>query len=75
MTTTTTTTTERLLDTIEAAEFLHLGKRTVQELVADRRLSCVRIGRAVRFDVADLRRFIEEQKRRSTGWKKTTPAQ
>ena len=62
---------ERLLNTGEAAEILNLGKRTVQELVEARRLNSIKIGRAVRFDPADLRRFIEEQKRRATGWKKS----
>ena len=62
---------EALLDTAEAAKFLRLGKRTVQELASERKLAFVKIGRSVRFDIADLRKFIENQKVRELGWKKT----
>jgi excisionase family DNA binding protein len=65
-----TTSPERLLDTAEAAKFLNMGKRTVQELAAERKLTQIKIGRSVRYDLADLRSFIESQKIKATGWKK-----
>jgi excisionase family DNA binding protein len=60
---------DRLLRTLEAARFLGMGKRTVQELVADRKLAFVKIGRALRFDPADLRAFVESNKIKAAGWK------
>jgi excisionase family DNA binding protein len=63
--------TQRLLTTDEAAQFMALGKRTIQELVADGRLAHVKIGRSIRFDIEDLQRFVESQKKKAAGWKKT----
>lgn len=60
---------EPLLDTLAAARVLGVGKRTVQELVADRKLAKVSIGRAVRFDPADLRAFVEANRVKAAGWK------
>lgn len=60
---------DRLLDTLEAARFLGVGKRTIQELAADRKLAAVKIGRSVRFDPADLRAFVEASKIKAAGWK------
>ena len=48
-----------LLNTPSAAKFLGVGTRTIQELVADRKLACVKIGRSIRFDPADLASFVE----------------
>jgi excisionase family DNA binding protein len=62
-----------LLDTPAAARRLGVGKRTVQELVADRKLACVKIGRAVRFDPADLAAFVEANKIKAAGWKGGRP--
>ena len=58
-----------LLDTPAAARRLGVGKRTVQELVADRKLACVKIGRAVRFDPADLAACVEANRVKAAGWK------
>jgi excisionase family DNA binding protein len=60
-----------LIDTRAAARFLGMGKRTVQELVAGRKLACIRIGRAVRFDLADLRAFVEANRVKAAGWKES----
>ena len=51
-----------LLKPKEAAEALAIGIRKLRSLTAGGELPCVRIGRAVRFDPADLRAFIERQK-------------
>lgn len=61
--------TDRLLDTLETARFLGVGKRTVQELVADRKLAFVKIGRSIRFAPADLAAFVEANKIKAAGWK------
>lgn len=64
----------KLLDTSEAAKFLRMGKRTVQELVAARKLAFIKIGRSVRFDPADLRAFVEANRIKAAGWKKPQAA-
>ena len=61
----------RLLDTDEAAAALNVGRRTIQERLADGTLGCVRIGRAVRFHPDDIAAFIERNRRKAVGWKKT----
>jgi hypothetical protein len=63
----------KLLDTAEAAKFLRMGKRTVQELAAERKLAFIKIGRSVRFDPADLRAFVEANRIKAAGWKKSKP--
>jgi excisionase family DNA binding protein len=63
----------KLLDTAEAAKLLQMGKRTVQELTAERKLAFIKIGRSVRFDPADLRAFVEANRIKAAGWKKSTP--
>jgi len=45
-----------------AAKLLGVCEKTVFNLVKDRKLRCVKIGRAVRFDPADLAAFIEQNK-------------
>ena len=53
----------RLLLTIrEAAGALAVCEKTISNLMKDGRLRAVRIGRAVRIDVAELRAFIEARK-------------
>jgi excisionase family DNA binding protein len=61
--------TPALLDTLAAARFLSMGKRTVQELVAARKLAFIKIGRATRFHVADLEAFIDSNRVKAAGWK------
>ncbi len=51
--------TSRLLDIDGAAEHLCVTPRFIRRLVAERRLPFVKLGRHVRFDPADLDRFIE----------------
>jgi excisionase family DNA binding protein len=60
---------QRILTTCEAASYLAIGKRTLQEHVAAREIASIKIGRSVRFDIADLDAFIESRRVRATGWK------
>jgi excisionase family DNA binding protein len=54
---------EKLLVTPpEAAKLLSIGKRKLWSLTAGRQIPCVRIGKLVRYDPADLRAWIEQQK-------------
>ncbi|MCA9055447.1 MAG: helix-turn-helix domain-containing protein [Planctomycetaceae bacterium] len=54
----------RLLLTAEqAAESLTISPRKLWELTSTGQLPCVRIGRAVRYDRADLEAWIAAQKR------------
>jgi excisionase family DNA binding protein len=46
----------------DAAAALSVCQKTLWALTRDGKLPVVRIGRAVRYDVADLRRFIEAAK-------------
>jgi len=48
----------RFLDTPGAAQYLGCGERMVRRLVFERRVAFVRVGRHVRFDVADLDAFL-----------------
>jgi len=59
----------KLLHVGEAAAFLAVSKRTLQQLTTDRLLAVVKFGRNVRYDIADLRRFAESRKIREIGWK------
>ena len=52
---------KRLLNVQEAAEYLGLEINTVYKKSRLRELPSVKIGRALRFDVVALRRFIEER--------------
>ncbi|MCP5534258.1 MAG: helix-turn-helix domain-containing protein [Akkermansiaceae bacterium] len=60
---------EGLVTLEPAAAFLAISKRATQDLVADGLLASVKIGRSRRFDVADLRRFVEDRKVKARGWK------
>lgn len=60
---------QRILTTTEAARYLSIGKRTLQEHVAAREITSIKLGRAIRFDMADLDAFIEGRKRKAIGWK------
>lgn len=52
-----------LLTTREVADALHVHPRTVQRLVERGELAVVRLGAAIRFDPAELVRFIAERTR------------
>jgi excisionase family DNA binding protein len=49
----------------EAAAALCISERTLWMLTNEGSLPCVRIGRAVRYDPADIRTWIEAQKNRA----------
>ncbi|MCH8824814.1 MAG: helix-turn-helix domain-containing protein [Planctomycetes bacterium] len=51
-----------LLSTRAAAHALSLSPRKLWSLTAGGKIPCVRIGRAVRYDLNDLREWIESHK-------------
>ena len=53
---------EGLLTLRQVAEFLAVSDKTVRRLVAAGRLHCVRVGRVLRFQPADLFRYVEAWK-------------
>jgi excisionase family DNA binding protein len=53
---------ERLLNVGEAARFLAVSVSTLYGWVWQRRISFVKLGRAVRFDMADLKGFVEQNR-------------
>jgi excisionase family DNA binding protein len=58
-----------LLNTDEAARDLKLGKRTLAQLIAERKIGFIKIGRSVRFSREDLDAFVERQRVKPQGWK------
>jgi excisionase family DNA binding protein len=54
--------TRRLLTVVEAAEYLTISKRYLANLTAMNEIPAVKMGRAVRYDVADLDAWIEHNK-------------
>lgn len=58
-----------LLNTIETAAALNISKRSLQELVAERKIGFCKFGRNIRFDRADIERFIESHRCQPVGWK------
>jgi excisionase family DNA binding protein len=61
----TTNRTAQLVNVSEAAQFLAVSPSTLYGWVWQRRISYVKVGRAVRFDMADLERFIAENRIRA----------
>jgi excisionase family DNA binding protein len=59
----------QLFDTNEAAARLSIGRRTLQELQAARKISFIKFGRNVRFSEADLAAFAEKNRVKAIGWK------
>ena len=51
-----------LLKPAEAAKALAISERMLRYLTADGEIPCVRVGRAVRYDIFDLRAWIDQQK-------------
>ena len=47
----------------EAAAALCISERTLWKLTDEGKIPCVRIGRAVRYDPADIRSWIDSQKK------------
>jgi excisionase family DNA binding protein len=58
-----------LLKSPEAARALGLGKRTLAELIAERKIGFIKIGRSVRFSREDIDAFVERQRVKPQGWK------
>jgi excisionase family DNA binding protein len=56
-----------LVDIEMVAKLLGVGERYVRRMVAERRVPTVKIGHYVRFDLADIRRFVEEHRRPEVG--------
>ena len=59
-------TAQRLLTVAEAAEFLNLGRNNVYIAAREGRIPSYKIGAAVRFDVAELRAWLETNRRGPT---------
>lgn len=55
----------RLLTVRDAARYLAVSVSTLYGWVWQRRIPFVKIGRALRFDVRDLERFVEENRQAS----------
>lgn len=53
---------KKLMKSKQAAEYLCICERKLWDLSKSGRIQTVRIDRAVRFDIADLDSFIEQQK-------------
>ena len=56
-----------LIDVHALAEFLGVGERYVRRVVAERQVPTVKLGRLVRFDLAEIRRWLDEQRRPRQG--------
>ena len=52
-----------LVDIATVAKLLGVGERYVRRMVAERRVPTVKIGHYVRFDLADIRKWVEQQRR------------
>jgi excisionase family DNA binding protein len=52
-----------LLNVTELAEFLGVNTRHVRRLVAERRIPFIRWGHLIRFDPAEIRQWIDENRR------------
>ncbi len=53
---------ESLLTLRQVAGYLRVSEKTVRRLVTTRKLHCVRVGRVLRFQPADLFRYVEAWK-------------
>ena len=56
-----------LIDISTLAKLLGVGERYVRRMIAERRVPTVKVRRLVRFDLAEIRRWIEEQRRPPAG--------
>jgi excisionase family DNA binding protein len=52
-----------LIDIETVAKLLGVGERYVRRMAAERRVPTVKIGHYVRFDLEDIRKWVEEQRR------------
>ena len=55
-------TNKRLLKISEASEYLGLGKQTLYNMVSEKRITFVKVGKALRFDIKDIDALIENWK-------------
>jgi excisionase family DNA binding protein len=53
----------QLVDIETVAKLLGVGERYVRRMVAERRVPIVKVGHYVRFDMADIREWVEAQRR------------
>lgn len=53
---------EKLLDIDQVAEYLGVSRRTVVRIVNRGELPAFRVGRALRFKLADLEAYMEQQR-------------
>jgi hypothetical protein len=56
-----------LVTSRDAARMLSISERTLWSVTKQRRLRCVRIGRAVRYAVGDLEAFVRGARTRDPG--------
>jgi len=56
-----------LVDIATVAKLLGVSERYVRRMVAERRVAVVKIGHYVRFDLSEIRRFVEEHRRPRVG--------
>jgi excisionase family DNA binding protein len=56
---------QRLMSTLEAARYLGVSRRTVQEMAANDEFPVTRIGTRVLIDILDLDRWIDANKTKS----------
>lgn len=59
----------RLKKTDDAAAYLGIARRTLQQLVQNREIGFIKFGRSIRFDPADLDLFIDSKRVKARGWK------
>lgn len=52
---------QRLLTKAELIEYLHVSRSHVNRLVFERGLPCVKIGRSIRFRIADVLLWLERR--------------
>ena len=52
-----------VVDIETVAKLLGVGERYVRRMVGERRVPTVKIGHYVRFDLADIRKWVEQQRR------------
>ena len=64
----------RLMTIRDAAKYLATSVSTLYGWVYQRRIPFVKVGRALRFDRADLDRFIESNRVQAKGWYNTRAA-
>ncbi len=53
---------DQLLTLQQVASYLNVSPKTVRRLVARRAIPCVRLGRALRFQPADVSRWVSARK-------------